>query len=132
MGKRAEDWKADRGRAIVFLASSRGLNQKQLAAQAGRSDKTISEWTSGRSTPDRQSMAKVLTVIGCTEEDVEKVTAVCREWRLKIRGQVDAVAEGPVRYAAADDIERDVGRTVIRLFDLLAPALLQKRQAPSP
>ena len=133
MGIRVVDpAKSDRGKAIVFLADREGFSQRELAAKAGLTSNTISDWCTGKTSPDRRSMDNVLRVLGCTEQVVDEATAIFREWRLRMRGKVAAVLveEGPGRYAAADDIQRDLGRTVIRFIDLLAQ--LQQRKPPSP
>ncbi|HLX07932.1 MAG TPA: helix-turn-helix transcriptional regulator [Thermoanaerobaculia bacterium] len=113
----------------MFLADRQGFSQRDLAAKAKLNSNTISDWCMGKTSPDRRSMDSVLRVLGCTEQVVEEATAIFREWRLRPVAAA-LVEEGPGRYAAADDIHRELGRIVARLVDLIGQLL--QRKPPSP
>jgi transcriptional regulator with XRE-family HTH domain len=128
MRRQADPEKADVGRAVVFLAASLGLSQSMLAARAGLSNKTISDWCRGISRPDRRSMESVLKVLGCTEAEVWEATRLHREWRLRMERKAGADSEvkeisTPASSAA---YEHELGLTAMRFCELIVLSLKRK------
>ena len=90
MGKRANPQKADVGKAIVFLADRQGMKQSELAKKARVSDKAISGWCMGLTSPSRGPLQAVLQALDCTWQDVEEVMAFHLLWRLKLQQRREA------------------------------------------
>jgi len=160
MGKRVDQRKADVGKAIVFLADRCGMSQSQLAKKAGVSPKAISDWSHGKRSPSPQPLAAVLEALGCTQQVLDEVTDIFSWWRIKMQSLASSeIKEAPVpsdsdrpssdsslpnpsrrprapiptsfsTSSADDEHHREVGRTVVRLYHLLAPA--PDRKGPRP
>jgi transcriptional regulator with XRE-family HTH domain len=145
MGKPSNPQKADIGKAIVFLADRQGMSQTQLACKAGMSEKTISDWSRGMTSPSPRARKAVLQALDCSWQDVEEVMTFFFHWRLELRQpraakrrDGDARVERPSRPArfpgssgsaassgrtssADDDRFREIGHVLMKLCDLLAP-----------
>jgi transcriptional regulator with XRE-family HTH domain len=149
MRKPSNPQKADIGKAIVFLADRQGMSQTQLACKAGISEKTISDWSRGMTSPSPRARKAVLQALDCSWQDVEEVMTFFLIWRVDLRQpraakrrDGDARVKRPSRPArfpgssgstssfglfgsgtssADDDRLRDIGHALMKLRDLMAP-----------
>jgi transcriptional regulator with XRE-family HTH domain len=117
---------ADLGEAIVFIAKMAGLSQHELAVAVGVHDQTISGWKKGRSRPSPQVMESVVRALHRSKADIEYVATFFGDLRHEIEDAcktASSVAETPAGSRSfADERDRELGRALMLLLDLLAKA----------
>jgi transcriptional regulator with XRE-family HTH domain len=148
----------DLGQAMLILAQIDGVTQRQLAAKARLSVTTISALARGRRPPAARTLEKLLEALGATQDELNRVMTVIDERRTSKQtvSSADSVAEAAAaeKFAADsaralkawetrrrmtaeagasyldDDHAREIGRAVLRVFELIDLARARKASSP--
>ena len=117
------------GQAFVFLAQIDGVNQTQLAAKAGLSVSTVSAAAQGRRETAPRTLKKLRSALAPTEKQISGVLAVIQDRRAMNQSldTADSISEATgAGYLDDDDRAREIGRALLRIFELAEQAPTRK------
>jgi transcriptional regulator with XRE-family HTH domain len=119
------------GQAFVFLAQIDGVNQTQLAAKAGLSVSTVSAAAQGRRETAPRTLKKLRSALAPTEKQISGVLAVIQDRRAMNQSldTADSISEATGAGYLDDDRAREIGRALLRIFELAEQAPTRKTRS---